>query len=365
MDADSIDANVQSYERLLPTYESFAGKVGDLLRELLKDAGISVQLVDQRAKKVSSFREKVERKPYKDPLTEITDLCGTRIVAYYREDIPLIDKLIRAEFDIDEELSRNTEDELEPNQFGYLSTHRIGRLSMSRRALAEYRSFADLRFEVQIRTALQHAWAVVSHKIDYKSPNHAPAPLRRNLFRLSALFELADEQFSLLREESRTISAAYTTQIAQHNYALNVDAASLEAYLAARNFAAELAGVDRSELTQLSASRIDNPTESTRQENRKDLLGLLQALGVESIQQLDQLLATADLERDIRLLDAEMAAQRITPSSVEDLLAALVVMRLPQPHEQASSLVPEYWERYGAAADSARRRLAEPGQNVA
>jgi putative GTP pyrophosphokinase len=62
------------------------------------------------------------------------------------------------------------------------------------------KQYADIRAEIQVRTALQHAWSAVHHKLEYKSSTEAPPELRRRLFRLSALFELADEQFSELRD---------------------------------------------------------------------------------------------------------------------------------------------------------------------
>lgn len=96
---------------------------------------------------------------------------------------------------------------LDPDRFGYLSVHYTASLSPARRKLAEWRPYADIRAEVQFRTALQHAWSAVQHKLEYKSSIEAPRELRRRLFRLSALFELADEQFSELRDDRARIAA--------------------------------------------------------------------------------------------------------------------------------------------------------------
>jgi len=45
-----------------------------------------------------------------------------------------------------------------------------------------------------------HAWAEIEHKLNYKTDAQVPDVFQRKLFRLSAKFEEADEQFDELRE---------------------------------------------------------------------------------------------------------------------------------------------------------------------
>jgi hypothetical protein len=45
-----------------------------------------------------------------------------------------------------------------------------------------------------------HAWAEIEHKLNYKSDAQVPIKFQRKLFRLSAKFEEADEQFEELRD---------------------------------------------------------------------------------------------------------------------------------------------------------------------
>lgn len=56
-----------------------------------------------------------------------------------------------------------------------------------------------------LSTVLQHAWATISHKLDYKSEVDVPRELRRSLFRLSALLELADKEFVDLRRRTEEL----------------------------------------------------------------------------------------------------------------------------------------------------------------
>ncbi|MBC7752368.1 MAG: hypothetical protein H7Z73_11760 [Candidatus Saccharibacteria bacterium] len=48
---------------------------------------LDFHLLESRTKDVTSFREKVARssKAYGDPLSEINDLCGLRVIAYYQD----------------------------------------------------------------------------------------------------------------------------------------------------------------------------------------------------------------------------------------------------------------------------------------
>ena len=57
---------------------------------------------------------------------------------------------------------------------------------------------------MQIRTVLQHAWAEFEHDIRYKRSGEAPDPQIDRAFTLAAgLIELADQQFSAIRDRHR------------------------------------------------------------------------------------------------------------------------------------------------------------------
>lgn len=58
-----------------------------------------------------------------------------------------------------------------------------------------------VKFEIQSRTILMHAWASINHKLSYKKDADIPQDFKRSLYRLSALIEIADQQFDILRNE--------------------------------------------------------------------------------------------------------------------------------------------------------------------
>ncbi|EKA7361412.1 TPA: hypothetical protein NJ597_003262 [Vibrio parahaemolyticus] len=196
---------IDEYKGLYPIYVAYTQRLHLLIEELLNQNEIKYHLVESRAKDVDSFAEKISRptKNYTDPLNDITDLSGLRVIVYYQDDVERVAKLIEQEFDKVECESRHQAENYDADSFGYLSLHYIVRLNQIRSMLPEWSGFSSIKSEIQIRTVLQHGWATISHAMQYKQERDVPKFLRRKLFRLAGLFELADEEFISLRDEAR------------------------------------------------------------------------------------------------------------------------------------------------------------------
>ena len=65
--------------------------------------------------------------------------------------------------------------------------------------IGEADKFKNIKIELQIRTVIQDAWSMLDHKIKYK--NSIPQNLKRRINRLSALFEIADDEFLNIQKE--------------------------------------------------------------------------------------------------------------------------------------------------------------------
>jgi putative GTP pyrophosphokinase len=219
------------YRLLRPTAEACTGQMRRLVDDLLETAQVEVAQVENRTKGVSNFVDKIYRKneKYNDPLTEITDVCGLRIITYYLSDVDRVGVLIEREFDVDWENSeRQVPDSVD--RFGYRSDHYVLRMSEARRDLPEWAPYQDLVVEIQVRTVMQHAWAAVDHKVRYKGQD-LPPTLHRRLSRLSALMETADEQFAEIQRESEEMAAAYAESLAEGDLDLGIDSLSVRGYL--------------------------------------------------------------------------------------------------------------------------------------
>lgn len=243
-----MDNTTEEFRLIRPLYESFRLKIQNLLQEVIKGTGIEIISIESRTKEIESFEGKINRtdKNYQNPLLEITDLCGLRIITYYTEDIYKIANLIESEFIIDIENSIDKTKILSPDKFGYLSLHYVVSLNEKRNTLPEWKEYKNLKCEIQIRTILQHAWAAIEHKINYKTKAEIPSTLKRKIYRLSALLELADEQFLLLKNETSLLSSKIKDSIDEGNLDLEFNSLSVISYLNRSSIVAKILDIAKS-----------------------------------------------------------------------------------------------------------------------
>jgi ppGpp synthetase/RelA/SpoT-type nucleotidyltranferase len=325
----SVEHWGEKYRDERPLHERFTVKLHDLLANLLEQNGIDVIQIDSRTKTVDSFIEKLRQKgrKYADPLADITDLTGLRVITYYAEDVSKVGDLLHNEFTIDDSRSVDKLVGLAPDQFRYTSVHYVLSLGPTRANLAEWKRFRNYAAEIQVRTALQHAWAAVEHKLNYKSAQDVPPELQRQLFRLSALFELADEEFSSLRRATDDLDAHYVEKIREGRLNLALSSASLDAYLKESPRIAQVRDLAiRVGWNILEGDSID-VKRATR--DRNDLLRFLQSEGFQDIAGLDSLLRgeSKTLEDHLRriLSIGEGTEEWIDDGTIDDILTQLIM----------------------------------------
>jgi ppGpp synthetase/RelA/SpoT-type nucleotidyltranferase len=171
------------------------------------ERGIPILSIRGRAKTLDSAVEKVRRKKYSDPANQLTDLCGIRLVTFLASDVTSIVDLLRELFDIDNDNSLDRAKLLGSDKIGYRSSHFVCTLGGSREKLPEYGAFKGLRFEVQVRTVLQHAWAELAHDRSYKFGPGLPAEIERKLNLYSGMLEIVDGAFDEISREIDAYSA--------------------------------------------------------------------------------------------------------------------------------------------------------------
>jgi len=187
--------HVRDYVRVLPHYRRFA----KILRRVLEDGVKRISplaLVQARPKSVASFAEKILRKnKYSDPLRQITDLCGARVVTQIKPEADAVCRFIRESFMIDEANSHDAFSKLRPGEFGYRSVHYVVEFKGGVFPGIPKNLF-ELKAEIQVRTILQHAWSDVGHDRIYKSGFKVPESCQREAARVAAILENADDRFA-------------------------------------------------------------------------------------------------------------------------------------------------------------------------
>ena len=141
----------------------------------------------------------------------LTDLVGLRVVCLHLDDIKEIQKLIESNFKEIDITDKSSQLDSTEDKFGYKGLHLDLMINDQRSSLPEYSKFKNITFELQIRTIIQDAWSVLDHKIKYKK--NIPTELKRRINRLSALFEVADEEFLRIKGETQKEQEKAKTEI--------------------------------------------------------------------------------------------------------------------------------------------------------
>ena len=192
---ETLDLHCQlildEYRDSLPLLEQMKEEVLAKLREALDRNGLYVTAIEARIKTEESLAGKLALKGAKyATLEDITDVLGARIITFYTDDVDRVAAMAEQMLDIDWDNSVDKRRLHQLDSFGYNSLHYICRLPGY-----------PLRFELQLRTTLQHAWASINHDTGYKSGIEIPREYMRRMNRLAGMLEMADDEFSRIRTE--------------------------------------------------------------------------------------------------------------------------------------------------------------------
>lgn len=182
-----------------PEYERLGNELAVAMEQDIRQVGIWAD-VTSRAKEVDSLIRKLIGKP-NHSYESIGDKAGVRIVVRYKDEIDRILALAERAFDVSG--VENTVERLGPEVMGYRSVHASVRYHEHHERAQQ---FPPERYsaELQVRTLAQHLWAEMAHDAVYKNEDTLqpmPNPLKRRVYILAGVVELADEEFSRIERE--------------------------------------------------------------------------------------------------------------------------------------------------------------------
>lgn len=216
---------------VLPNHERLTRSVKSLIENMLLERGIEILSVTGRTKTSETATEKIARKKYRNPRRQLTDLSGIRVVTFLESQVDEVAKVVRELFTIDVANSLDRAQVLGSDKIGYRSTHFVCELGPDRHGLPEYKSLDGLKFEIQIRTVLQHGWAELAHDRAFKFGPGLPTHIQRKLNLYSGMLEIVDGAFDNLAKEIDEYSAALEGKSLDQISNEEISRVTLEKYL--------------------------------------------------------------------------------------------------------------------------------------
>lgn len=246
---DFVD-NIAVYEKL----KEVAYKA---ISDVIEDNHLYITAIEARVKNPKSLAGKLDLKgdKYKS-INDITDLVGLRVITFYTDEVDKIASLVEKTFIVDWENSVDKRQIQRSDKFGYLSLHYICSIPEDLYRDPEHPELNTIRFEVQMRTALQHVWSTVNHDTGYKSDIEIPKEYMREMARLAGLIELADEQFNRIIRDITDYRRKVQELTENGDFsALELNGDSFKSYLKIKPFAdlnSRIASINRAELVEHS-----------------------------------------------------------------------------------------------------------------
>ena len=160
-----------------------------------------IDSISVRAKTIHRFGKKAEKKSedgklkYDDPINQIQDQIGARIVVRYLEDVDRVSKAVERYY---RPIERRLVVPDSEDAFGYEGKHYVFFIPTAALPTDAERNFPKF-FELQIKTLFQHAWSEAEHDLRYKAGKKPLTPEeRRKVFFTAAQAWGADQIFQEL-----------------------------------------------------------------------------------------------------------------------------------------------------------------------
>ncbi len=218
---------LEEYNKYYSLYEKINEVVLDILDKIIGDNKLIINSIESRIKTYKSLYGKLELKGYKyNSLFDITDIFGARIVTYYMDEVDKFAAKIEKTFEIDWDNTIDKRKMFNIDQFGYMSLHYICKIPKELYFNPEFPEINNIKFEIQIRSVLQHIFARIQHDTGYKSDVEIPKEYLRKLTRLAGLLETADVTLYEIRNEIENYRRRVKKIVKNKNYTdveLNVD----------------------------------------------------------------------------------------------------------------------------------------------
>lgn len=163
-----LDLYTKRYNFLVEAAKDLKSDLTNTFDNILRTE-IHIDRIDTRAKGITRFvdkalKEKDGNLKYQNPINEIQDQIGARILVLYLKDVENVGKRIHDYYTNFEDINKEPDND---HEFKYFGRHMI--LTMPQEIRDKYgKENIPVVFELQIKTLFQYAWSECEHDLNYK-----------------------------------------------------------------------------------------------------------------------------------------------------------------------------------------------------
>lgn len=182
-----------------PKYQKLGNSIFLFIKEGLSEYEMLPE-ISFRTKELLSLVKKIKKKQKEKPYTyaDLTDKLGVRIICPFLSDLDKVDAFLNSNFVIHK--CEKKKDKIDFDRLDYQSNHYDASIDVSKVEFSTFLEEKDFVFEIQVRTLNQHAWSNSAHTLFYKQEVDMPDEMKRRIYRLLSIYEIADEEFSLVNK---------------------------------------------------------------------------------------------------------------------------------------------------------------------
>ena len=177
----------KKHQSTIESNNTFMVKMEDLVKEIIIQNDIPYYRIESR----------VDHNPNEQE-GENKYLPVVRVITYFEDSVTRISDILKAEFEVAPAPAKDKKRSGEDN-FSYKHINLMVNLKSSRQDLIEYRRAGNKKFEIQVCSMLQDAWAGIEKELGYGS-GAFPEEMKRDFYRVGALLEMADLEFLKIRK---------------------------------------------------------------------------------------------------------------------------------------------------------------------
>lgn len=198
------------WEKESKLYNDLGTDVSNFIRKEITSYEILPEITF-RTKELLSVVKKIQKNIKTNPnysLIDLKDKLGFRIICAFSSDLEIVDRFIIENFIIKK--TDYKKDLLDYDKLDYTSNHYDAKINIKNKKGTFNEKYENLVFEIQVRSINQHAWANSAHILTYKREASISEILKRRVYRLLSLYEIADDEFSsvnniLSRQENNIV----------------------------------------------------------------------------------------------------------------------------------------------------------------